>query len=81
MSTVQEIERAVESLPAHDLARFRSWFSQFDGEIWDRQIEEDIKAGRLDWLALGAFAIHRVGRDGGNVFEEWSRYCCARKNF
>ena len=43
MSTVQEIERAVRSLPAEDLAQFRSWFADFDAIVWDQQLDEDIK--------------------------------------
>ena len=62
MSTVQEIEKAVESLPADDLARFRSWFAEFDADAWDRQIDDDVKSGRLDWLAEEAERDMREGR-------------------
>jgi len=33
------------------LAAFRASFAEFDGEIWDRQFEQDVAAGRLDALA------------------------------
>ena len=62
MSTVQEIERAVKALPGDDLVRFRAWFAEFDSDVWDRQMEEDIRAGRLDWLADEAEKELREGR-------------------
>jgi hypothetical protein len=62
MSTVQEIERAVRQLPPEDLAAFRAWFLEFDGNLWDEQIERDVAAGRLDALADEALAALRAGR-------------------
>jgi hypothetical protein len=51
MSTVDEIEQAIRNLRPEDLAALRQWFAVFDAEIWDRQIDKDVAAGRLDWLA------------------------------
>ena len=51
MSTVHEIEQAIRNLQPQDLAALRQWFASFDAEIWDRQLEQDVAAGRLDWLA------------------------------
>jgi hypothetical protein len=51
MSTVDEIEQAIRSLGPQDLAALRQWFAAFDAEQWDRQLEQDVAAGRLDWLA------------------------------
>lgn len=62
MSTILDIERAVADLSAEDLARFRAWFAEFDAELWDRQIEDDVAAGRLDALAEEALAEFRAGR-------------------
>lgn len=50
-STVRDIAEAVRNLPAGDLAEFRAWFAEFDADAWDRQIEADVVAGRLDALA------------------------------
>jgi hypothetical protein len=62
MSTIEEIETAVTKLRAEDLSRFRAWFVEFDARAWDRQIEEDVAAGRLDALADEALADLRAGR-------------------
>ncbi len=51
MNTIEEIEDAVRKLSSEGLAAFRAWFAQLDSAAWDRQIEEDVAAGRLDALA------------------------------
>jgi hypothetical protein len=50
MSTVDQIEAAISSLPPHDFARIRDWLQARDNQLWDKQIEEDAGAGRLDHL-------------------------------
>lgn len=62
MSTIEEIENAVGQLSAEELAAFRAWFAEFDAAAWDRQIEQDIVAGRLDALADEALEDLRQGR-------------------
>lgn len=62
MSTIKDIERAVTDLSPEDLSRFRAWFLEFDARAWDRQIEADVAAGRLDALAEEALADLRAGR-------------------
>jgi hypothetical protein len=62
VNTVEQIENAVRQLSATELAEFRKWFAEFDGALWDRQIEEDAAAGRLDALADEALADLREGR-------------------
>ena len=62
MRTVQEIEQAVAQLSKDQLAEFRAWYEQFNADEWDRQIEEDIVAGKLDALADAAITDHQAGR-------------------
>ena len=62
MSTIQEIENAVRNLSPDDLGAFRLWFAEFDADIWDRQFEQDVAAGRLDKLADEALKDVREGR-------------------
>ncbi len=62
MTTVAEISGAVERLPKRELARFRKWFAEFDAAVWDRQLESDVAAGKLDVLAREALRDHRAGR-------------------
>jgi len=60
--TIEDIENAVAKLAPDELAKFRAWFATFDAERFDRKIERDIKAGRLDRLADEALAEFRAGR-------------------
>ena len=62
MSTVEDLEQAVSSLSRKELAEFRSWFEEYDEAAWDEEIEQDVKAGRLDSLIEEAQAEHRDGR-------------------
>lgn len=62
MSTVPEIEAAVRRLGERELAEFRSWFAEFDAAEWDRQIERDAAAGRLDAMAQEALDDLKAGR-------------------
>ena len=59
---IEEIEKAVSQLPPDDLARFRSWFEEFEATRFDRKIEQDAASGRLDRLAEQAVADYRQGR-------------------
>jgi hypothetical protein len=62
MTTVADITGAVKRLPKKDLARFRKWFAEYDAVEWDRQLESDAGAGRLDALIQEAERNHRAGR-------------------
>lgn len=56
MTKVESIEREVEKLTPEELAAFREWFIEHDWQAWDRQIEQDAAAGRLDRFAAEALA-------------------------
>jgi hypothetical protein len=62
MSSVKEIEQAIRQLPQQDLAEFRQWFAEFDAAEWDREIGEDVAAGRFDALANEALDDLRSDR-------------------
>jgi hypothetical protein len=61
MSSIQEIEQAIRQLSSEDMAAFRTWFIEFDASLWDRQLEIDVTAGRLDKLADEALLDLREG--------------------
>ena len=46
--SVEDLESAISQLSGEELARFSRWYEDFMADRWDRQIEADIKAGRLD---------------------------------
>ena len=49
--TLEELQRAILALPIDDFREFRHWFLEYHNELWDREMEEDSAAGRLDFLA------------------------------
>jgi hypothetical protein len=60
--SVEELETVVSALSADELARFSQWFEEFVADQWDRQIEEDMLAGRLDAALKRADEHHAAGR-------------------
>jgi len=62
MTKIERLEREVEALSPEERAHFRAWYEAFDAAEWDRQLEADVAAGRLDRLAEAALADHQAGR-------------------
>jgi major membrane immunogen (membrane-anchored lipoprotein) len=62
MLTMKELEQAVSSLPREELARFREWFDEFDAKAWDKQLEADVKKGKLNKIAESAIGDYRAGK-------------------
>ncbi len=58
---VKMLEKEVLDLSRDELSTFRDWFVKFDADAWDRQIESDIQAGKLDKLASKALSEHKRG--------------------
>ena len=54
--SLQELEQAIRQLPAAELSEFARWFEEYLADAWDRRIEADIQAGRLN--AAGDQADH-----------------------
>lgn len=62
MTKVEKLEREIQKLSRTELAAFREWFREYDFREWDRQIEEDVRAGKLDELAEEALTSHKAGK-------------------
>lgn len=62
MSEVEQIENRIKNLSSQELAKLRAWFAEFDAQAWDRQIEADSKAGKLDHLIEKSLAEHKAGK-------------------
>jgi hypothetical protein len=54
MSKLDQIEKTVASLSDEELKSFADWFDNLRWQRWDRQIEEDVRAGRLDSMIESA---------------------------
>ena len=62
MSRIEELEQKVQALSPEELAQFREWFLEFDWAAWDRQLERDVRAGKLDAMAEKALRDHAAGK-------------------
>jgi hypothetical protein len=62
MSTVQEIESAIQKLKPQEIEAVAQWLQEYREELWDRQIDADAKAGRLDKLMEEAKQDYQAGR-------------------
>ncbi|MER8696526.1 hypothetical protein NKI77_26425 [Mesorhizobium opportunistum] len=62
MTKLEQIEKSVAELSPEELKAFAAWFEALQADMWDRQMEADAKAGRLDRLAEQALSDHRAGR-------------------
>lgn len=61
MSTVEEIEKAIEHLPEQDVRALAGWFDEYRERLWDARLESDARGGKLDFLIEEA----RRERSGG----------------
>lgn len=67
MTKVQKLAHEVEGLSPSELAAFRQWFEEYDSVEWDKQIEQDAVAGKLNKLAEEALADHKPGRTSDDI--------------
>jgi hypothetical protein len=61
MSTVEQIEAAILKLSPQELSQLADWVLDLDEQRWDEQIEQDVAAGKLDFLAQEALAEFEAG--------------------
>lgn len=61
MTKLEKIEQAIATLAPADIRRLADWLAEYQADLWDRQIELDAKAGKLDKLVEQALADHKAG--------------------
>lgn len=60
--SVEKIEEQIAQLDNASFSKLRDWFIEFDQSRWDRQIEADSNAGKLDFLIKDALVEHQAGK-------------------
>jgi hypothetical protein len=58
---VKEIKEGIVRLSAEELAELLDWIENYQAQRWDKQIEEDLEAGRLDNLLAEADQEYEAG--------------------
>lgn len=61
MSTVQEIENAIQQLPESEVSTLAQWLDDYAERQWDKRIETDVASGSLAALADEARAARANG--------------------
>lgn len=61
MTTIPEIQQAIMNLSEADYAELCRWVVDQDWERWEREFDEDVKAGKLDALAAEALEAKARG--------------------
>lgn len=61
LHTVQEIERAIESLTSEQIEELYRWLDHHQPQPIDTRIQADLESGRLDELIEGAVADYKAG--------------------
>jgi hypothetical protein len=62
MGKIERLEQEIRALTDDEFAQLRRWIIEYDAEAWDREIEADVKAGKLDHLAEEALRDYAEGR-------------------
>jgi hypothetical protein len=60
--SIQELENEIRQLSHEEFVRLANWMDEYRDELWDRQFEADIRAGRLDEAGQRADADFESGR-------------------
>lgn len=61
MASIAKIQEEILALSETDYQQLRQWFNELDKDEWDRQIEEDSNAGKLDFLITEAIEAKKEG--------------------
>jgi len=62
MRKIEELEAQIRALPREEFAELRNWILEQDWGAWDKQIEADVKSGKLDKLVSEAKAEYKSGK-------------------
>ena len=61
MIQIDMLEQHIAELDDSSFSQLRDWFIEYDQTRWDRKIEADSNAGKLDFLINAALAEHQAG--------------------
>ncbi len=61
MSAADIIDQ-VQKLPPAEVFELGRWLREYEAELWDQQVEADIRSGKLDKLGQEALEELRAGK-------------------
>ena len=61
MTNVTELQEAILGLSEAEYTELRRWLQDQDWELWEREFDDDVRAGKLDALAADALSARAKG--------------------
>lgn len=62
MIQVELLKQHIVELDDDSFSKLRDWLIEFDQTRWDKKLEADSNAGKLDFLINEALAEHQAGK-------------------
>jgi len=62
MTTIKEIKSAIGSLPHNEYMQLLGWIHGKDWSEWDKQLEDDVASGKLNFLAAEALEAKKTNK-------------------
>jgi hypothetical protein len=62
MTQVELLKQHIVELDDDSFSKLRDWLIEFDQTRWDKKLEADSKAGKLDFLINEALTEHKAGK-------------------
>ena len=62
MTKLEQIQKSAAELSPAERRKFARWLEEYQEAEWDRQIEADVKAGKLDKFIAEARAEIKAGK-------------------
>jgi hypothetical protein len=62
MRRVEEIKAEITRLTPAEVRQVAKWLAEYEAELWDKQIEQDAAASKLDRFIEEALEEHRQGK-------------------
>jgi hypothetical protein len=62
MRSVEEIKAEITKLKPAEVRQVAKWLAEYEAELWDKQIEDDAAAGKIDRFIKEALEEYRQGK-------------------
>lgn len=74
LSTLHDIEQAIQKLEPGALGELGRWFAQHYSQLFDKRIESDLAAGRLDGAIRRGLGVVKRTPGERPLREDWAEH-------
>lgn len=54
MSKLDDIQNLIHQLSKEEITRLREWFDEFEGDMWDQELDKNVQEKKLNVKASAA---------------------------